>query len=72
MKITFNKRFELLLEDYGLPSDFSFQIGIPDYVQEILNGEILVTEDGATRETINKAFTKQKKNGKINLLSRTT
>jgi len=29
-----------------LPSDFSFHIDIPDYVQEILNSEISVTEEG--------------------------
>jgi len=56
MNIAFNKRFELLLREYDLPNDFSFQIAIPDYVQEILNGKILVTEDGTTLEIISRGL----------------
>jgi len=58
MNITFNKRFELLRREYDLPSDFSFHIDIPDYTQTILNGEILVTEEGITLEPICKGLYK--------------
>ena len=60
MKITFNKRFELLLREYDLPGDFSFQIEIPEYTQTILDGKILVTEEGITLEPISKGLYKAK------------
>lgn len=48
MTIVSNIIFKDLLIKYDLPNDFSFHIDIPDYVQEILNDEISMTELGTT------------------------
>jgi hypothetical protein len=51
MDITFNKRFQLLLEEYELPKDLSFHVDIPSEVKDILNDDISINELGITLKT---------------------
>lgn len=46
MKVTYDKRFQLILDEYDLPPDLDFDVDIPEDVQEILDEKIAVSEFG--------------------------
>ncbi|MCD4792359.1 MAG: hypothetical protein K8R54_03935 [Bacteroidales bacterium] len=53
MKITFNKLFRQFLTEYNLPDDFSFSVDLPAEVQNVLAGQILITEYGVRLKSLN-------------------